>query len=75
MIWGKPKPALTLAQLAVENLLTRLTALPVGQSVILADRAGDGFGGLVAKRHSEHTLVFQRARRLPGTFAVGQRAR
>jgi hypothetical protein len=47
-------------QLAVEHLLTRLSELPVGQSVVLADRAEDGFGGLLVKRHSPHTLVFQR---------------
>jgi hypothetical protein len=55
------RPALTTAQLAVENLLTQLTKLPVGQSIVLMDRAGDGFGGLVVKRHSRHTLVFQRS--------------
>lgn len=56
----KPRQPLTLAQLAVENLLTQLTELPVGKSVVLKDRAGDGFGGLRVTRHSEHTLVFQR---------------
>jgi hypothetical protein len=56
----KEKPALTLAQLAIENLLTKLTELPVGASIVLADRAGDGMGGLLVKRHSQHTLVFQR---------------
>jgi hypothetical protein len=61
MIWQKPKPALTIAQLAVENLLTRLAELPVGQTVVLADRAGDGFGNLVVKRHAKHVLVFQRS--------------
>jgi hypothetical protein len=56
----KEKSALTLRQLAIEHLLTRLTELPVGASVVLADRAGDGFGGLLVKRHSTRTLVFQR---------------
>jgi hypothetical protein len=61
MTWGrKQKPALTMAQLAVEQLLTRLTELPVGRAVVLADRAEDGFGKLLVKRHSKHTLVFQR---------------
>jgi hypothetical protein len=60
MIFRKSKPALTIAQLAVEHLLRRLTELPVGQTVILEDRARDGFGGLLAKRHSQHTFVFQR---------------
>lgn len=55
------KPPLTLAQLAVEHLLTRLQDLPVGASVTLADRADDGFGGLVVKRHARHTFVFQRS--------------
>jgi hypothetical protein len=52
--------ALTLAQLAVENLLTRLTQLPVGRSIVLADRADDGHGGLLVRRESKHVLVFQR---------------
>jgi hypothetical protein len=61
MIWPlKPRQPLTLAQLAVETLLTKLVDLPVAQSVVLADRAGDGFGGLLVKRHSRHTLAFQR---------------
>ena len=56
----EPRRPLTLAQLAVENLLAQLVDLPVGKSVVLVDRAGDGFGGLRVKRHSQHTLVFQR---------------
>jgi hypothetical protein len=61
MIWErKQQSALTLRQLAVEHLLTRLAELPVGHSVVLADRAEDGFGGLLVKRHSKYTLVFQR---------------
>jgi hypothetical protein len=60
MNWRKSKPPLTLKQLAIEKLLTRLTDLPVGASVLLPDRAGDGFGGLLVKRHARHTLVFQR---------------
>lgn len=52
--------ALTLAELAVENLLTRLSDLPVGHSLVLADRAGDGHGSLMVKRHAKNTLVFQR---------------
>ena len=61
MKWRKQqKPALTVAQLAIENLLTKLSGLPVGSTVVLKDRAGDGFGGLMVKRHSQHTLVFQR---------------
>jgi len=61
MNWGrKQKPALTIAQLAVEHLLTRLSELPVGRAVVLADRAEDGFGGLLVKRHAKHTYVFQR---------------
>jgi hypothetical protein len=51
---------LTLAQLAVEHLLTRVESLPVGRAVVLADRAQDGFGGLLVKRHARNTLVFQR---------------
>jgi hypothetical protein len=56
----KQRQPLTVAQLAVEHLLTRLSDLPVGHSVMLADRAEDGFGGLLVKRHAKHTLVFQR---------------
>jgi hypothetical protein len=51
---------LTLAQLAVEHLLTRLVDLPVGSSVVLADRSEDGHGGLLVRRESKHVLVFQR---------------
>jgi hypothetical protein len=58
---GKQKEPLTVAQLAVEHLLTRLAELPVGQSVVLADRAEDGLGGVLVRRHAKHTLVFQRA--------------
>ena len=62
MSWGyRERPSLTAAQLAVEHLLTRLKELPVGQTVMLADRAQDGFGGLVVKKASPHTLVFQRS--------------
>jgi hypothetical protein len=61
MTWPwKRRAPLTPAQLAVEELLARLLALPVGQTIILPDRAADGFGGLMAKRHSKYTLVFQR---------------
>jgi hypothetical protein len=62
--WNPRKPALTLAQLAIENLLAKLTELPVGESVVLKDRAGDGLGGLQVTRHSEYTLIFQRVNRL-----------
>lgn len=51
---------MTLAQLAIENLLARLADLPVGRSVVLADRADDGHGGLLVRRESKHVLVFQR---------------
>ena len=57
----RQKQPLTVAQLAVEHLLTRLSELPVGHTVVLADRAEDGFGGLLVKRHAKHTLVFQRS--------------
>jgi hypothetical protein len=60
MTWRESRPPLTEAQLAVESLLTRLSALPVGKTIVLADRAQDGFGGLVIKRHAKHILVFQR---------------
>ena len=52
--------AMTLAQLAVEHLLQRLVDLPVGRSIVLADRAEDGHGGLLVRRESKHVLVFQR---------------
>jgi hypothetical protein len=62
MSWlKKERPALTLAQLAVEEILTRVMELPVGRSILFPDRAQDGFGGMVVKRYSWHTLVFQRA--------------
>jgi hypothetical protein len=54
------KPALTIAQLAVEDLLTRLNLLEVGQEVILKDRAQDGFGGLRVRRKSKYSFIFQR---------------
>jgi hypothetical protein len=60
MKWRKPKPALTLKQLAMENLLTQLTELQVGQSVVLKNLAGHGAGGLMVERCSKDTLVFQR---------------
>jgi hypothetical protein len=61
MSWRrKEKPALTLKQLAIEKILTELSDLPVGSSRVYRDLAGDGFGGLLVKRHSTHTLVFQR---------------
>src|SRR4030095_3041737 len=53
---------LTLAELAVENLLKRLVDLPVWRAVLLADRAEDGHGGLLVRRESKYTLVFQRTR-------------
>lgn len=56
----RDKSALTGPQLAVESLLTQLAFLPIGQSIVLMDRAQDGAGGLLVKRHSPHTLVFQR---------------
>lgn len=51
---------LTPDELAVEEMLSELMALPVGASRVFLDRAFDGFGGMVVKRHSAHTLVFQR---------------
>jgi hypothetical protein len=61
MSWRrKEKPSLTLRQLAVENILTELSELPVGSSRVYRDLANDGFGGLLVKRISAHTLVFQR---------------
>ncbi|HEY1964449.1 MAG TPA: hypothetical protein VGG59_05940 [Acidobacteriaceae bacterium] len=47
-------------QIAIEDLLTHLHELPIGSSRTLADRAQDGFGGLLVKRISRHTFVFQR---------------
>ena len=58
---GWERKQLTLAELAMENLLERLIKLPVGHSVLLADRAGDGGGGLLAKRINATTLIFQRS--------------
>lgn len=56
----EPQRPLTLAQLAAENLLVKIMELPVGSSLTLVDRAGDGLGGLRVQRHSKHTLIFQR---------------
>ena len=55
-----PKPPLTLEQLALEGLLTRIRELQIGESLILPNRADDGLGGLVVKRHSRRTYIFQR---------------
>lgn len=49
---------ITLEQLALDGLLTIITSLPVGSVLVIPGRA-DGFG-LVVKRHSKYTVVFQR---------------
>lgn len=49
---------ITLEQLAVDGLLTIITSLPVGSLLVIPGRA-DGFG-LVVKRHSRYTVIFQR---------------
>lgn len=61
MIIFRKRDPLTPAQLEVERVLTEAMQLPVGQCLLLAEQYhGDGLGGLVVKRHSRHTLVFQR---------------
>lgn len=61
MSWlKKERPAMTLAQLAVEKMLAQLMLLPVGQSRAYRDLANDGLGGMQVTRHSRHTFVFQR---------------
>ena len=51
---------LTAIQRECERILANVADLPVGQTITLADRAYDGFGGMKVKRHSADTLVFQR---------------
>ena len=48
------------AQLETERILANVSDLPVGKSLTLADIAHDGFGGMIVKRHSPKTFVFQR---------------
>jgi hypothetical protein len=57
MNWARKEKS-TPAQLAVEHLMSRLSDLPVGRSMVLSDRAENG--GLLVKRYAKHTLVFQR---------------
>jgi hypothetical protein len=47
-------------QLEVERILANVTDLPIGKSLLLADIAHDGFGGVTVKRNSRYTVVFQR---------------
>jgi hypothetical protein len=44
----------------VMRILANVTDLPVGKSLILPALAHDGFGGVVVKRYSKKTYVFQR---------------
>lgn len=44
----------------VMRILANVADLPVGKSLTLADSAYDGFGGMVIKRSSTKTYVFQR---------------
>ena len=50
----------TAAQRECERILANVADLPVGKTLTLADIAHDGLGGMVVKRHSRDTLVFQR---------------
>lgn len=43
-----------------QSILNKVASLSVGDSLRLEDKAHDGFGGMVVKRHSRNTLVFQR---------------
>lgn len=54
------RKVMTKAELEVERILQNVADLPVGKTLTLADIAHDGFGGMVVKRHSRNTLVFQR---------------
>ena len=51
---------LTAVQRETERILANVADLPVGKTITLEDTAHDGFGGVVVKRHSRNTLVFQR---------------
>jgi len=43
-----------------QRILSNVADLPVGGTITLPDIANDGWGGMVVKRHSAKTLVFQR---------------
>lgn len=51
---------LTVVEREVERILANVADLPIGKTILLEDTAHDGFGGVVVKRHSRETLVFQR---------------
>lgn len=60
------RTTLTKEQLETERILANVADLPVGKTITLLSAkqedpiAYDGFGGLVVKRHSNSTFVFQR---------------
>jgi hypothetical protein len=51
---------LTAVQRETERILANVADLPIGKTITLADIAHDGLGGMVIKRHSRSTVVFQR---------------
>lgn len=54
------KTVQTETQRECERILANVADLPIGKSLTLPDIAHDGWGGMVVKRYSRDTLVFQR---------------